>query len=95
MDWSMVNYSSARAALNEVWRHIQTMFSAFAEQVADPIRFAVIEEAFDKGYIKTPTGCRSSGICPAPIYAGAGSAPAVVMSTRSRKPKARRCGWAR
>jgi lambda family phage portal protein len=56
MDWSMVNYSSARAALNEVWRHIQTIFSAFAEQVADPIRFAVIEEAFDKGYIKTPDG---------------------------------------
>lgn len=56
MDWSMVNYSSARAALNEVWRHIQTIFSAFAEQVADPIRFAVMEEAFDKGYIKIPTG---------------------------------------
>jgi lambda family phage portal protein len=54
MDWSMVNYSSARAALNEVWRHILTMFSAFAEQIADPIRFAVVEEAFDKGYITSP-----------------------------------------
>lgn len=56
MDWSMVNYSSARAALNEVWRHILTIFSAFAEQVADPIRFAVVEEAFDRGYIVLPKG---------------------------------------
>jgi lambda family phage portal protein len=56
MDWSMVNYSSARAALNEVWRHILTMFSAFAEQVADPIRYAVVEEAFDRGYVTLPKG---------------------------------------
>jgi lambda family phage portal protein len=56
MDWSMVNYSSARAALNEVWRHIMTIFSAFTEQVADPIRLAVIEEAFDRGYIVAPKG---------------------------------------
>lgn len=59
MDWSMVNYSSARAALNEVWRHIQTLFSAFTEQVADPIKFAVIHEAFDRGYIVTPKGLPS------------------------------------
>lgn len=56
MDWSKVNYSSARAALNEVWRHVFTMFSAFSEQVAEPIRFAVIEEAFDRGYIVAPKG---------------------------------------
>jgi lambda family phage portal protein len=56
MDWSMVNYSSARAALNEVWRHIMTIFSAFTEQVADPIRLAVIEEAFERGYIAVPKG---------------------------------------
>jgi lambda family phage portal protein len=40
MDWSMVNYSSARAALNEVWRHILTMFSAVrrTNRRPDPLR---------------------------------------------------------
>lgn len=55
-DWSKVNYSSARAALNEVWRHIQTVCSAFYEQVVDPIYFAVMEEAFDRGYVAMPAG---------------------------------------
>jgi lambda family phage portal protein len=55
-DWSMVNYSSARAALNEVWRHIRTVSAAFTEQVADPIRLAVMEEAFDRGYVAIPKG---------------------------------------
>ena len=56
MDWSRVNYSSARAALNEVWRSVQRMRAAFAEQVAAPVFRAVIEEAFDKGYIVPPRG---------------------------------------
>ncbi|QDM26990.1 phage portal protein [Tardiphaga sp. vice304] len=55
-DWSQVNYSSARAALNEVWRHVQTVSSAFYEQVVDPIYFAVMEEAFDRGYVEMPKG---------------------------------------
>lgn len=54
MDWSKVNYSSARAALNEVWRHIQLMFAQFVEQFICPIHYAVIEEAFDRGYLKAP-----------------------------------------
>jgi lambda family phage portal protein len=54
MDWSRVNYSSARAALNEVWRSIQRMSSAFVEQVVQPVFYAVVEEAFDKGYIAHP-----------------------------------------
>jgi lambda family phage portal protein len=56
MDWSMVNYSSARAALNEVWRHTQMLFSAFVDQVVLPIHYAQLEEAFDRGYIKPPPG---------------------------------------
>ena len=40
MDWSKVNYSSARAALNEVWRHIEAKFAFIVEQVivADLLR---------------------------------------------------------
>ena len=56
MDWSKVNYSSARAALNEVWRHITLLFAVFTEQVVAPIYFAVMEEAFDRGYIALPPG---------------------------------------
>lgn len=56
MDWSRVNYSSARAALNEVWRSIRRMSQAFVEQVVTPIFYAVIEEAFDKGYLEAPIG---------------------------------------
>lgn len=56
MDWSKVNYSSARAALNEVWRHTQMMLAAFVDQVVAPIHYAQLEEAFDRGYIKAPAG---------------------------------------
>jgi lambda family phage portal protein len=56
MDWSKVNYSSARAALNEVWRHTQMLFAAFVDQVVLPIHYAQLEEAFDRGYIRPPKG---------------------------------------
>lgn len=56
MDWSKVNYSSARAALNEVWRHTQMMFAAFVDQIVLPIHYAQLEEAFDRGYVKAPAG---------------------------------------
>jgi lambda family phage portal protein len=56
MDWSKVNYSSARAALNEVWRHIQARFAVFIEQAVVPIYYAVVEEAFDRGYLTAPKG---------------------------------------
>lgn len=56
MDWSRVNYSSARAALNEVWRSTQRGHKAFVEQYVTPIYYAVMEEAFDKGYLETPAG---------------------------------------
>lgn len=57
MDWSRTNYSSARAALNEVWRTIKRMQAVFAEQFVQPIYMAFLEEAFDKGYIVAPAGC--------------------------------------
>ena len=56
MDWSKVNYSSARAALNEVWRSVQRKLAQFVDQAVMPIAYAVIEEAFDRGYIKPPKG---------------------------------------
>jgi lambda family phage portal protein len=56
MDWSKTNYSSARAALNEVWRHTQTALATFVEQVVTPIYYAQVEEAFDRGYVVAPKG---------------------------------------
>jgi lambda family phage portal protein len=56
MDWSKTNYSSARAALNEVWRHIEAQFSVFIEQVMVPIYYAFAEEAFDRGYLAPVNG---------------------------------------
>lgn len=56
-DWESINYSSARAALNEVWRHTQMLFATFVDQVVAPIHYAQLEEAFDRGYIKPPPGC--------------------------------------
>lgn len=56
MDWSRTNYSSARAALNEVWRAIQRMLAVFVEQYVTPIYFAFLEEAIDRGYVEIPGG---------------------------------------
>jgi len=56
MDWSKTNYSSARAALNEVWRAIRRLQAVFAEQYVAPIYLAFLEEAFDKGYVVAPAG---------------------------------------
>lgn len=59
MDWSRVNYSSARAALNEVWRSTKRLRRVFCEQYVAPIYYAVMEEAFDRGYVKAPKGAPS------------------------------------
>ncbi len=55
-DWSRTNYSSARAALNEVWRSIGRMSRAFTEQIVDPTLLAWADEAFASGLIKVPAG---------------------------------------
>jgi len=61
MDWSRTNYSSARAALNEVWRAIKRMANIFVEQVVTPIYYAFLEEAFDRGYVELPSGASLAG----------------------------------
>lgn len=54
MDWSKVNYSSARAALIEVWRGIMKTRSLVAMMVATPMLLAVTEDAMDLGLIDIP-----------------------------------------
>lgn len=83
MDWSRTNYSSARAALNEVWRSIKRMSSVFVEQVVTPIFYAVIEEAFDKGYLKLPEGAKPLGIAANDNLAVFHALPGAIL----------RCDW--
>jgi lambda family phage portal protein len=59
MDFSKTNYSSARAALNEVWRTVLARRQGLSQAVAQPLYFAVMEEAFARGYIETPPGAPS------------------------------------
>lgn len=56
MDWSQVNYSSARAALLEVWRGLTARKGNFAAQYVGPFYAAWLEEAIDKGRVKLPKG---------------------------------------
>jgi len=55
-DWSQVNYSSARAALIDIWRGWTARRQQFARRFCDPIRWAVIEEAIDAGLVTLPRG---------------------------------------
>jgi lambda family phage portal protein len=55
-DFSRTNYSSARAALNEVWRTVGGRRAQLGHNVASPVYFAVMEEAFDRGYLVEPEG---------------------------------------
>lgn len=76
MDWSETNYSSARAALLEVWRHMLDERHRFIKGFVQPIYSAFLEEALDSGYIDVPSGatpfwedraawCRAKWIGPA------------------------------
>ena len=76
MDWSRTNYSSARAALNEVWRGINTRRAIFLEQTVTPIHLAWADEAFDSGYLKEPAGAPKFWDAPAAYLAGAWIGPA-------------------
>ncbi len=58
-DWSQVNYSSARAALLEIWRGFSARASAFAAQWVQPIYVRVFEEAVARGRIRLPSGSPS------------------------------------
>lgn len=55
-DWSKVNYSSARAALIEIWRGLTARRIAFAQRWCQPVRLALLEEAVDRGMIRLPRG---------------------------------------
>ena len=56
MDWSQVNYSSARAALLEVWRGLTSRKASFAAQFMQPIYMAWLEEAIETGRVALPSG---------------------------------------
>ena len=55
-DWSGVNYSSARAALIEVWRGFGADRAGFAQGFPTPIYVAFLEEAIDRGRVSLPPG---------------------------------------
>jgi lambda family phage portal protein len=55
-DWSKTNYSSARAALLEVWRGFNRTRARFCEQFATPVFALWLEEAINRGDIKLPKG---------------------------------------
>ncbi len=65
MDWSRTNYSSARAALNEVWRGIQRLRAILVWGAATPIFAAWLEEAIDIGEVVAPSGAREFYEAPA------------------------------
>lgn len=58
MDWSQSNYSSARAALLEVWRGLTARRDYFARTFMQPIYAAWLEEALDRGTVRMPVGAR-------------------------------------
>lgn len=58
-DWSGVNYSSARAALLEVWRGFAARREEFTQGVIVPVYFSWLEEAMDIGDVVPPRGCAS------------------------------------
>ncbi len=59
MDWSQVNYSSARAAMLVIYRALSARKDAFAAGFMAPIYHAWLEEAFDRRLIKLPAGALS------------------------------------
>jgi lambda family phage portal protein len=56
MDWSNTNYSSARAALNEVWRGVSRLRAILIWGFAIPTFAAWLEDALDAGTIEAPEG---------------------------------------
>lgn len=53
-DWSKVNYSSARAALIEVWRTLATRRDTSARGFTTPYYAAWLEETIDLGLVELP-----------------------------------------
>jgi lambda family phage portal protein len=55
-DWSGINYSSARALLNEIWRSFLEDRSFFCQQFLTPIYAAWLEVEVANGDVKVPGG---------------------------------------
>lgn len=55
-DWGAVNYSSARAGMNQTWDNIMDERGRFGADTLDPIEHAVIQEALWRGYLDIPDG---------------------------------------
>lgn len=55
-DWSKTNYSSARAALIEIWRGWTGKRVSFAQRFAQPLFMAWMEEQIDRGALTLPAG---------------------------------------
>lgn len=53
-DWSKTNYSSARAAMVEIWRGWTSKRKAFAQGFCQPFFMAWLEEEIDRGFIELP-----------------------------------------
>lgn len=64
-DWSKTNYSSARAALIELWRGWNARRQSFAQRFCQPLRLAWLEEQFDVGGLPLPAGAPAFGENPA------------------------------
>lgn len=75
-DWSKTNYSSARAALLEVWRSFYKDRETFAQGFCTQIYALILEEMIDVGVVELPDGvpeflenktayCRAKWIGPA------------------------------
>ncbi|WP_242652285.1 phage portal protein [Limimaricola pyoseonensis] len=58
-DWSKTNYSSARAALVEIWRGWTSRRVSFAQGFCQPFFMAWLEEEIDTGRITLPRGAPS------------------------------------
>jgi len=56
MDWTQTTYSSARAALNEIWRGRSARRARFVNRFVLPIYAAVVEEAIGRGLVRLPAG---------------------------------------
>lgn len=55
-DWASINYSSARALLNETWRGLMADRHLFTQAFCTPIYAAWLEEAVARGRVKVPGG---------------------------------------
>jgi len=59
MDWSQVNYSSARAAMLVIYRSLTARKDRFVTGFVQPIYRAWLEELFDRRLIRLPAGAVS------------------------------------